>query len=225
MFCCSPSLPWSPVAIPFRSIETFIKVNRRRLNTAFGLRWQVRRRYRHRYILQGLDTRPSSGSSAATPLVCGMPNRSSAAQHRAGREHASAKSSTTSTTARPPNCCTHSTSKPAWSWPTSISRKVQRNPRRAAVTRRTRGRALHRHADAMHCQKKPSRPPQGTGSPDRSTEGQSANSAAKCPSRLRFRRPASSATPPLPPGTAGMKPGPPMYSAPHAPWPEPSGNP
>jgi hypothetical protein len=41
----------------FRSIETFIKVHRRRLNTAFGLRW--RRAPAHtaiRYILQGLDT-------------------------------------------------------------------------------------------------------------------------------------------------------------------------
>ena len=38
----------------FRSIETFIKVHRRRLNTAFGLRWQ--RAPAHtaiRYILQG----------------------------------------------------------------------------------------------------------------------------------------------------------------------------
>ena len=31
--------------------------------------------------------------------------------------------STTSTTAKPPNCCTHSTPKPAWSWPMSISKK------------------------------------------------------------------------------------------------------
>jgi hypothetical protein len=41
----------------FRSIETFIKVHRRRLNAAFGLCWQ--RAPAHtaiRYILQGLDT-------------------------------------------------------------------------------------------------------------------------------------------------------------------------
>ena len=40
----------------FRSIETFIKVHRRRLNSAFGLRWK--RAPAHtaiRYILQGLD--------------------------------------------------------------------------------------------------------------------------------------------------------------------------
>lgn len=40
----------------FRSIETFIKVHRRRLNSAFGLRWK--RAPCHtgiRYILQGLD--------------------------------------------------------------------------------------------------------------------------------------------------------------------------
>jgi DDE_Tnp_1-associated len=40
----------------FRSIETFVKVHRRRLNAAFGLRW--RRAPAHtaiRYILQGLD--------------------------------------------------------------------------------------------------------------------------------------------------------------------------
>ena len=40
----------------FRSIETFIKVHRRRLNAAFGLRWQ--RAPAHtasRYTLQGLD--------------------------------------------------------------------------------------------------------------------------------------------------------------------------
>ena len=56
MFCCSPSLPSSPAAIPIRSIVTFIKVHRRRLNAAFGLHW--RRAPAHtsiRYILQGLD--------------------------------------------------------------------------------------------------------------------------------------------------------------------------
>src|SRR5579864_9004075 len=40
----------------FRSIETFIKVHRRRLNAAFGLHWK--RAPAHtaiRYILQGLD--------------------------------------------------------------------------------------------------------------------------------------------------------------------------
>jgi len=40
----------------FRSIETFIKVHRRQLNAAFGLRWK--RAPAHtaiRYILQGLD--------------------------------------------------------------------------------------------------------------------------------------------------------------------------
>src|SRR3984893_10393579 len=40
----------------FRSIETFIRVHRRRLNAAFGLRWK--RAPAHpaiRYILQGLD--------------------------------------------------------------------------------------------------------------------------------------------------------------------------
>lgn len=41
----------------FRAIETFIKVHRHRLNTVFGLRWK--RAPAHtaiRYILQGLDT-------------------------------------------------------------------------------------------------------------------------------------------------------------------------
>jgi hypothetical protein len=43
----------------FRSIETFIKVHRRRLNAAFDLRWK--RAPAHtaiRYILQGLDPQP-----------------------------------------------------------------------------------------------------------------------------------------------------------------------
>jgi hypothetical protein len=41
----------------FRSIETFIKVHRRRLNAAFGLRWQrAPAPTAIRYILQGLDT-------------------------------------------------------------------------------------------------------------------------------------------------------------------------
>ncbi len=42
----------------YRSVETFIKVHRRRLNAAFGLRWK--RAPAHtaiRYILQGLDAR------------------------------------------------------------------------------------------------------------------------------------------------------------------------
>ena len=54
----------------FRSIETFIKVHRRRLNAAFGLRWQ--RAPAHtaiRYILQGLDpeaVEPAGLCDAAT---------------------------------------------------------------------------------------------------------------------------------------------------------------
>src|ERR1700692_1623289 len=46
----------------FRSIETFIKVHRRRLNAAFGLRWK--RAPAHtaiRSILQGLDSPDGEG--------------------------------------------------------------------------------------------------------------------------------------------------------------------
>ena len=60
----------------YRSIETFIKVHRRRLNAAFGLRWK--RAPAHtaiRYILQGLD--PNAVEQVfrrhATGLLDGMP--------------------------------------------------------------------------------------------------------------------------------------------------------
>ena len=56
IFYCSRVLAVITGGNSFRSIETFIKVHRRRLNAAFGLRWK--RAPAHtaiRYILQGLD--------------------------------------------------------------------------------------------------------------------------------------------------------------------------
>ena len=77
----------------FRSIETFIKVHRRRLNAAFGLRWK--RAPAHtaiRYILQGLD--PQAVEQVFRRHAAGLLdscNRSIAAHHRVGRQDAEAK--------------------------------------------------------------------------------------------------------------------------------------
>ena len=98
----------------FRSIETFIKVHRRRLNAAFGLRWK--RAPAHtaiRYILQGLDPqevervfrRHAAALQIRDPILRGDPSRSMA-RH-------SGEASTISMIARRPRCCTLSTSKPA----------------------------------------------------------------------------------------------------------------
>ena len=172
----------------FRSIETFIKVHRRRLNTAFGLRWQ--RAPAHtaiRYILQGLDTqaveRVFRRHAAGLRDAATDPARRSIALD--GRRFGEV--STTSTTARPPNCCTHSTSKPAWSWPMSISKKSPTKSRpHSSYSANSRSRTASSRSTPCTVKKNLRGCRTGTGSPDRSTEGQSANSAAKCPSRLRF---------------------------------------
>ena len=68
-------------------------------------------------VMDGDDPhRLDDGAGVATPLVCGMPQpiqRGAASRWMGSRF---GEVSTTSTTARPPNCCTHSTSKPAWAW-------------------------------------------------------------------------------------------------------------
>ena len=109
----------------YRSIVTFIKVHRRRLNAAFGLHW--RRAPAHtsiRYILQGLEPqaveqifRQHAAGLCAAPL----PIRHDVSSRSMARR--SDEASTISPTARRPRSCTPSTSKPVSSWRTSISRK------------------------------------------------------------------------------------------------------
>jgi hypothetical protein len=65
----------------FRAIETFIKVHRRRLNAAFGLRWK--RAPAHtaiRYILQGLD--PAAVEPAFRDHAAGLQKAASDPLHR-----------------------------------------------------------------------------------------------------------------------------------------------
>ena len=98
----------------FRSIETFIKVHRRRLNAAFGLRWK--RAPAHtaiRYILQVSIHKRSSGCSAATPPLCKMPQPILRGDPSRSMARHSGEASTISMIARRPRCCTLSTSKPA----------------------------------------------------------------------------------------------------------------
>jgi hypothetical protein len=136
----------------FRSIETFIKVHRRRLNTAFGLRWQ--RAPAHtaiRYILQGLDTQ---------------------AVERVFRRHAAGLRDAATDPARRSM---------------SISKKSPtKSPPHSSYSANSRSRTASSRSTPCTVKKNLRGCRTGTGSPDRSTEGQSANSAAKCPSRLRF---------------------------------------
>ena len=109
----------------YRSIVTFIKVHRRRLNAAFGLHWR-RAPPAHtsiRYILQGLE--PQAVEQIFRQHAAGL---CSAITDPALRVIAIdgktlRRSLTISPTARRPKCCTPSTSKPVSSWHTSISRK------------------------------------------------------------------------------------------------------
>src|SRR5450631_3389704 len=115
----------------FRSIETFIRVHRHRLNTAFGLHWRRARARPHRHPLHPSGPQ-STGRRAGVPpprrRSAERCYRSVAAHHITGWKNAAGEASTVSPTAKRPNCCTHSTPKPAWFWRTSISTK---NPTRS----------------------------------------------------------------------------------------------
>ena len=136
----------------YRSIETFITVHRRRLNTAFGLRWK--RAPAHtaiRYILQGLD--PKAVEQAFRRHAAGLLDGAWSALRNApsrSMEKCSGEASTTSPTAKQLNCCTRSTPKPAWSWRISIStRSPTRSPPPSNCLANSRSRTAP--SRSMHC--------------------------------------------------------------------------
>ena len=136
----------------YRSIETFITVHRRRLNTAFGLRWK--RAPAHtaiRYILQGLD--PKAVEQAFRRHAAGLLDghgRRFATHHRARWKSARAKLRRTSPTEKLLNWCRRSTQKPAWSWRISIStRSPTRSPPPSNCLANSRSRTAP--SRSMHC--------------------------------------------------------------------------
>ena len=168
----------------FRSIETFIKVHRRRLNAAFGLRWK--RAPAHtaiRYILQGLD--PQAVEQAFRRHAAGLldmrrPIRRAAPSRSMARR--SGEASTISTTARQPRCCMRSTSKPAWSWRISTStRSPTKSPPRSGCSANSRSRTAPSRSMPCTAKKNLRGRRRGAGAHHRPTEGQSANPAAACP--------------------------------------------
>jgi hypothetical protein len=170
----------------FRSVETFIKVHRRRLNVAFGLAGSAPRPIPPSATSCRASIRSqSSRCSAATPLVCGMPHpiHRDAPSRWMGRRCGEA--STISATARPPNCCMLSTPTPDWSWRTSTSqRNPTRSPPRSSCLANSRLRTAS--SRSMPCTAKKNLRGRRTsaGRGYRPTEGQSAYSAAKCRSYL-----------------------------------------
>ena len=132
----------------FRSIETFIKVHRRRLNSAFGLRWK--RAPCHtgiRYILQGLD--PAAVEQAFREHATGLLNSTTDPSRRAialdGKTlRGSFDNFHDRKAARVLPCVRHRSRAGLGAY--RYRGEIQRDPSRAKITRRTRYRALHRHA-------------------------------------------------------------------------------
>ena len=131
----------------YRSIVTFIKVHRRRLNAAFGLHW--RRAPAHtsiRYILQGLE--PQAVEQIFPPTRrCSVRRhcRSGATCHRDRWQDTQTKLRQFHRPQGGPGAARlrrRSRSRPG---ARRYRGKVQRNPRCAAVARRTPCRAQHRH--------------------------------------------------------------------------------
>lgn len=172
----------------FRSIETFIKVHRRRLNAAFGLRWQ--RAPAHtaiRYILQGLDTQ--AVERVFRRHAAGLWNAATDPARRSiALDGKTLRRSFDNFNDRKAAQLLHAFDVEAGLVLAHVDIEEKSNEIPAA--QQLLGELQVAHCivtlDAMHCQKNLRGCRTGTGSPDRSTEGQSAYSAAKCPSRLRF---------------------------------------
>jgi hypothetical protein len=171
----------------FRSIETFIKVHRRRLNAAFGLHWK--RAPAHtaiRYILQGLD--PQAVEQVFRRHAVGL--RDTAAdpvQRTIALDGKTLRRSFDNFNDRKAAQLLHAFDTEAGLVLAHIDIVEKSNEIPAA--QQLLGELQVAHCivtlDAMHCQKNLRGRRTGAGAPDRSTEGQSALPAAKCRNRLR----------------------------------------
>ena len=171
----------------YRSIVTFINVHRRRLNAAFGLHWRRAPAYTSiRDILQGLE--PQAVEQMFRQHAAGLCSAiTDPARRVIAIDGKTLRRSFDNFTDRKAAQVLHAFDVEASRPGTLRFRgKVQRNPRRAAVARRTQCRAQIVTLDAMHCQKKPSRPPHSFRLVHRPSEGQSALAIADSRNRLRF---------------------------------------
>ena len=98
----------------FRSIETFIKVHRRRLNAPLACTGSVRPPIPRSATSFRVSIRNrSSGYSAAMPPLCETPQPIHHGEPSRLMEKRSGEASTISMIVRRPRCCTRSTSRPA----------------------------------------------------------------------------------------------------------------
>ena len=175
----------------FRSIETFIKVHRRRLNAAFGLHWK--RAPAHtaiRYILQGLDPqeveRVFRRHAAALRDAATDPSRRTIAL-----DGKTLRRSFDNFNDRKAVQVLHAFDVEAGLILAHVDIEAKTNEIPAA--QQLLGELEVAHCiitlDAMHCQKNLRGRRTGAGSRHHSTEGQSALPAAKCRSRLRLPQP------------------------------------
>ena len=209
----------------FRSIETFIKVHRRRLNTPSVRAGSVRPPIPPFAISSRASThRLSSGCSAATPLVCGMPQPIQRGADIA-LDGKTLRRSFDKFNDRKAAQLLHAFDVEAGLVlaHVDIEEKSDEIPPHSSYSANSRSRTAS--SRSMPCTVK-------------KTFEAAAQAQARLivqlkdnqPTRCKMSKPPAlpadlpAATPLSPPGTAGMKPEPPTYSAPHAPLPEPSGS-
>jgi hypothetical protein len=145
----------------YRAIETFITVHRRRLNAAFGLRWK--RAPAHtaiRYILQGLD--PKAVEQAFRRHAAGLLDGAPGASHRTvALDGKVLRRSFDNFTDRKAAQLLHAFDTKAGLILAHIDIDEKSNEIPAA--QQLLGELQLAHStitlDALHCQKKPSRPP------------------------------------------------------------------
>jgi hypothetical protein len=203
----------------FRSIETFIKVHRRRLNAAFGLRW--RRAPAHtaiRYILQGLD--PHTVESVFRRHAAGLSDSATDPLRRIiALDGKTLKGSFDNFNDRKAAQLLHAFDTGVGLVLAHIDIAEKSNEIPAAQKLLAELNVAHCTVtlDAMHCQKKL----RGRGTGSHPTEGQSAHSAAKCRRCLCLPAVQRRSTP----NATVMKPGLSRYSAQPTRLPTPNGSP
>ena len=172
----------------YRSIETFITVHRRRLNTAFGLRWK--RAPAHtaiRYILQGLD--PKAVKQAFRRHAAGLLDGTvGASQRTIALDGKVLRRSFDNFTDRKAAQLLHAFDTKAGLVLAHIDIDEKSNEIPAAQQLLGELQVAHSTItlDALHCQKNLRGRCASPGACHYPTEGQSAHPAAKCRNRLRI---------------------------------------
>ena len=173
----------------YRSIVTFIKVHRRRLNAAFGLHW--RRAPAHtsiRYILQGLE--PQAVEQIFRRHAAGLCGAITEPARRViAIDGKTLRRSFDNFTDRKAAQVLHAfdVAKPVSSWRTSISRKSPtKSPPRSSCSANSMSHTASSRSMPCIAKKNLRGRRTGAGSPHCPTEGQSAHTAAKSRNRLRL---------------------------------------